>query len=124
MPIAYWITASLLALVYLASGGMKVVRDKESLVASGQTWAKDVNPSVPKLVGLLEVLGAVAVIVAPLTGIAVVLAPVAAIGLVLVQIVAIGIHVRLGETNRLVVNVILLALAIAVAVLGFLALPL
>jgi hypothetical protein len=109
MTIAYWITAGLLAFVYLMSGGMKVVRNKDALVASGQNWAKNVNPALPKVVGLLEVLGAV------------VLAPVAAIGLALVQVVAIVVHIRLGETKQLAVNVVLLVLAIAVAVLAFFA---
>jgi hypothetical protein len=58
MTIAYWITAALLAVVYLMSGGMKLIQAKEALVASGQNWAKNVNPALPKLVGLLEVLGA------------------------------------------------------------------
>jgi hypothetical protein len=100
---------------------MKVVRNKDALVASGQNWAKNVNPALPKVVGLLEVLGAVGVIVPPLTGFAVVLAPVAAIGLALVQVVAIVVHIRLGETKQLAVNVVLLVLAIAVAVLAFFA---
>ena len=119
MTIAYWITAGLLAFVYLLSGGMKVVRNKGALLSSGQNWVKNVNPAMPKIVGLLEVLGAVGVIIPPLTGIAVVLAPVAAIGLAFVQVVAIVVHVRLGETKQLAVNVVLLALAVSVAVLAF-----
>ena len=122
MIIAYWITAGLLALVYLASGAPKIFRGKEALLASGQGWVKDVSPAMPKLVGLLEVLGALGVILPPLTGTAVFLAPAAAIGLALVQVVAIGIHIKAGETKVLPVNVILLALAVAVAVLGIAAL--
>lgn len=119
MNIAYWITAGLLAFVYLASGGMKIARNKDALIASGQNWVKNVNPVLPKVVGILEVLGAVGLIVPPLTGIAVVLAPTAAIALALVQVVAIVVHIRLGETKQLAVNVVLLALAVAVAVLAF-----
>ena len=120
MLIAYWITAGLLSIVYLASGGMKIIRSKEALVASGQNWAKNVSPGLPKLVGLVEVLAVVGMIVPPLVHIAPVLAPLAAIGLALVQVVAIIVHVRLGETKALPVNFILLLLAAATAVLGFL----
>ena len=120
MLIAYWITAALLSFVYLFSGGMKLVRPKDALVASGQSWAKNVSPVMPKLVGLVEVLAVVGMIVPPLVNIAPVLAPLAAIGLALVQVVAIVIHVRLGETKSLPVNFVLLLLAVAVAVLGFL----
>jgi hypothetical protein len=120
MFIAYWITAGLLSLVYLASGGMKIVRSKDALVASGQSWAKNVSPVLPKLVGAVEVLAVIGMIVPPLVGVAAVLAPIAALGLVLVQLVAIVIHVRLGEAKSLPVNIVLLLLAAAVAVLGFL----
>jgi hypothetical protein len=119
MTIAYWITAALLAVVYLMSGGMKITQSKEALVASGQNWAKNVNPALPKLVGLLEVLGAIGIILPPLTGIAVVLAPIAAIGLALVQAIAIVVHVRMKDTKSLVVNFILLALAVVVAQFAF-----
>jgi hypothetical protein len=124
MLIAYWITASLLALVYLAAGSPKIFRSKEALLASGQGWVKNVNPALPKLVGTLEVLGALGVILPPLTGIAIFLAPTAAVGLVLVQAVAIGIHVKAGETKALPVNFILLGLAAVVAGLGIASLPL
>jgi uncharacterized membrane protein YphA (DoxX/SURF4 family) len=119
MLIAYWITAALLALVYLVSGAPKIFRSKDALVASGQGWASNVSPAVPKIVGLLEVLGAIGVILPPLVHIAPVLAPIAAIGLALVQLVAIVVHARRAELKALPVNIVLLLLAAAVAVLGF-----
>ena len=118
MLIAYWITASLLAFVYLFSGGMKVVRPKAKLVESGQGWATDVHPALVKLVGLLEVLGALGVILPGLVQQATVLAPLAALGLVLVQAVAIGVHWKRGEAKSLPVNIVLLLLALVVAWLG------
>jgi uncharacterized membrane protein YphA (DoxX/SURF4 family) len=124
MLLAYWITASLLALVYLVSGAPKIFRSQEALLASGQGWVTDVNPALPKLVGILEVLGALGVILPPLTNIAVYLAPTAAIGLVLVQAVAIGIHLKAGETKALPINFVLLGLAAVVAGLGIASLPL
>jgi hypothetical protein len=40
--IALWIAQGLLGLVYLAAGGLKVVRPRERLVASGNfEWMKD-----------------------------------------------------------------------------------
>ena len=35
MNLALWIVQGLLALVYLAAGGLKIVRPREQLVASG-----------------------------------------------------------------------------------------
>lgn len=118
MIIAYWIIAGLLALVYLLSGGMKVVRSREQLIAAGQGWVEGANTGVVKLVGVLELAGALGLLLPPLTGIAPSLAPMAALGLVLVQAVAIGVHMKLNDTKSLPVNIILLALAIAAAWLG------
>jgi hypothetical protein len=118
MVIAYWIIAGLLALVYLASGAMKVLRSREQLIAAGQGWVEGANTGIVKLVGLLELAGAIGLIAPPLTGIAPSLAPMAALGLVLVQAVAIGVHMKLNDTKSLPVNIILLAMAVAAAWLG------
>ena len=118
MAIAYWIIAGLLALVYLAAGAMKVLRNREQLIAAGQGWVEGANTGVVKLVGVLELAGALGLILPPLTGIAPSLAPMAALGLVLIQAVAIGVHMKLNDTKSLPVNIILLAMAIAAAWLG------
>ena len=118
MAIAYWIIAGLLALVYLAAGAMKVLRNREQLIAAGQGWVEGANTGVVKLVGALELAGALGLILPPLTGIAPSLAPMAALGLVLIQAVAIGVHMKLNDTKSLPVNIILLAMAIAAAWLG------
>jgi hypothetical protein len=49
-----------------------------------------------------------------------VLTPIAAVGLVIVQVVAALVHLKLGETKSLPVNVVLLLLAAFVAVGRFL----
>jgi hypothetical protein len=119
MAIAYWIVAGLLALAYLAAGGMKVVRPRRKLVAAGLKWAGDFPLWSVRLIGLLEVIGAVGLILPPLTGIVPALAPWAAVGLVLVQIGAVITHVVRRETTTLLVNALLLALAVAAAWIGF-----
>lgn len=118
MIIAYWIIAGLLALVYLMAGAMKVFRSREQLIAAGQGWVEGANTGIVKLVGALELAGALGLILPPLTGIAPSLAPMAALGLVLVQAVAIGVHMKLNDTKSLPVNIILLAMAIVAAWLG------
>lgn len=120
MVVAYWIVAGVLALVYVFAGGTKLVRPKDALASSGMAWAADFPAGVVKLIGALEVLGAIGMILPPLTGIAPILAPIAAIGLVLVQIGAMVVHVRRGEAKALPVNIVLALLAVAAAILGFL----
>lgn len=117
VDIALWIVQGLLALVYLAAGGLKVVRPREQLVASGNfDWMKDSSDAAVKAVGLVEILGALGVIVPWLTGIAAILTPIAAVGLVVVQIGALRVHLIRNERQPLPANVLLLLLAAFVAI--------
>ena len=121
MNIALWIAQGLLAVVYLAAGGLKVVCPREQLVASGNfDWMKDSSDAGVRAVGLVEILGALGVILPWLTGIASILTPIAAIGLVVVQLVALRIHLVRNERQPLPANVLLLLLAAFVATGRFL----
>lgn len=119
MVYAYWILGGVLALTYLAAGGMKLSRPKEKLAASGMGWTEDFSPTGVKGIAVVELLGAVGVILPPLTHIVPILGPIAAIGLVIVQIGAGITHVRRHETKMLVTNASLAVLALVVAVIGF-----
>jgi hypothetical protein len=115
--ITLWAVQGLLAFVYLAAGGLKVVRPREQLVASGRLdWMKDNSDAVVKSIGAVEILGALGLILPGLTGIAPILAPIAAVGLVVVQIGALRVHLTRNEWQPLPVNVILLLLAAFVAI--------
>ena len=117
MNIALWIGQGLLALVYLAAGGLKVARPREQLVASGRfDWMKDNSDAGVKAVGTVEILGALGLILPELTGIAPILTPIAAVGLVVVQIGALRVHLTRNERQPLPINVFLLLLAALVAV--------
>ncbi|MFD9701025.1 DoxX family protein [Lentzea sp. NPDC059081] len=121
MNIALWVVQGLLAAAYLAAGGMKIVQPREQMVASGRfEWAKDMTDAGVKGIGVVEVLGALGLVLPWLTGIAPVLTPIAAVGLVIVQVLAARVHVKYGETKSLPVNVVLLLLAAFVAVGRFL----
>jgi uncharacterized membrane protein len=119
MLIAVWIVSGLLALAYLASGLMKALRPHEKVRVSME-FAEDFAPWQVKLIGIVEVLGAIGLILPELLHIAVILTPIAAVGLVLVQVFAIIVHLRRhDDPKRLPVNVILLLLAAFVAIVRF-----
>jgi uncharacterized membrane protein len=111
--IAYWILAGLLAIMYLYSGGLKLVRSKDALRPM-MGWVDDMPLAAVKTIGALEVLAAAGLILPPLTGVLPWLAIVAASGLVLLQIAAIIVHVRRGD-RQIWLNAVLLAAA-AVAI--------
>ena len=112
MLIGYWILAGALALSNLFAAGLKFLRTKEQLHDGGQGWVEDFSPRAIKLIGLAELLGAIGLILPPLTHIAPVLAPIAAIGLTVLQIGAAITHVRRHEYRMLSANVSLVILAV------------
>jgi uncharacterized membrane protein YphA (DoxX/SURF4 family) len=114
MNIALWIVQGLLAVAFGMAGIMKLTQPKEKLAAQ-MGWVEDFAPTTVKGIGLLEVLGAIGLILPRLTGILPWLTPLAAAGLVLTMLGAIVTHLRRHENQMIVANVVLLALAAFVA---------
>lgn len=114
MNIVLWIAAGLLALVFLASGGMKALRPKETLAAN-MGWVEDFSAGAVKTIGVLEILAAIGLILPAALDIAPILTPLAATGLVLTMIGAIVVHARRKENQPLPINVVLLLLSAFVA---------
>ena len=115
MNIALWIAASLLALAFLATGLLKIIRSKEQLAAAGMGWTESFSPATIKAIGVAEVLGAIGLILPAVLDVAPFLVPIAAVGLALVMVGAATTHLRRKETPMVVLNVVLLALALFVA---------
>ncbi|MFE5941639.1 DoxX family protein [Streptomyces sp. NPDC056480] len=109
MNIAYWIVAGLLALFSLYAGAMKVSRSREQLRPM-MAWVDRVPMRAVRALGTLELLGAIGLILPPLTGIAPGLALAAAIGFVVLQCGAIAVHLT-GEDRRIALNLGLVATA-------------
>ncbi|MDN4476421.1 DoxX family protein [Demequina sp. SYSU T00192] len=98
MLTALWILNGVLAVFFLVAGGMKLLRTKEELRASGQGWTDDFRPGSIKGIGVAEVLGALGLILPLATGIAPVLAPLAAAGLAIDMGAATVVHSQRNET--------------------------
>jgi uncharacterized membrane protein YphA (DoxX/SURF4 family) len=123
MNIALWIVQILLALAFVMAGTMKATQPAEKL-ASRMKWVNALRPQIVRLIGILEVLGAIGLILPVVTGIWPWLTPVAAIGLALTMIGAMILHTRRGEFPNLSTNLVLLLLAAFVAVGRFVVGPL
>ncbi|WP_338696229.1 DoxX family protein [Streptomyces sp. Q6] len=117
MHVAYWIVAALLALFYAYAGGKKVVQGQEELRPM-MAWVDQVPMPYVRAIGALEILGALGLVLPPLTGIAVGLAVAAAAGLVLVQLGGATLHLLRGEARVIGLNVVLLVLAAVAGWLG------
>jgi uncharacterized membrane protein YphA (DoxX/SURF4 family) len=114
MNVFLWIVAGQLALVFLATGAMKLLRPKENLAENRMGWTEDCPIPVVKSIGALEVLAALGLILPALLNIAPFLVPLAALGLVLLMVGAAATHARRREGRMIVVNSILATLAAVV----------
>ena len=115
MSAVVWIVTVLLAAIFLFSGAAKLSQKPELLEASGNTFVSSLSDRAIRLIGIIEVVGALGLILPGLTKIATGLVPVAALGLALVMVLAMVLHVRRNEYGRLGTNLVLLALAMFVA---------
>ncbi len=123
MNAAFWVIQGLLALVFIVSGSVKLALSKEKL-ADRMTWTKDTPGPWIKLLGSVEILGALGLILPSLTGIYPWLTPLAAVGLVLVMIGASMTHFQHKEFPQIGFTSTLLVLALVVAVGRFWIIPL
>ena len=111
MNIALWIVQILVALAFLMAGSMKVSQPIDKL-KKNMNWTAHTTPGIVRLVGALEILGALGLILPAVTHILPWLTIVAAVGLVFTMIGASIVHVRLKEFSRLGAPLILFLLAL------------
>ena len=115
MNVVLWILQGLGAAAFLGSGALKVIRPKDEL-AKNLNWVSHFSSAMVKFIGVVEILGALGLILPPVTHIAPVLTPIAAIGLAITMIGALVTHVRLRDpANVSVPSAVLLIISAVVA---------
>jgi uncharacterized membrane protein YphA (DoxX/SURF4 family) len=119
---ALWVVQVLLAGAFVVSGATKLSQPKEKLLKKW-AWVEDFSQGSVRIIGVLEVLGAIGIVVPALTGIVPSLTPLAALGLVLTMIGAALTHLRRAEYGAIAVNVVVLILAAFVAYGRFFVVP-
>src|SRR5712675_1829545 len=115
MNIILWIAQGILSALFLMGGVMKSFQPKEKL-AKSMPWVNDFPLPVVRLIGVAELLGAIALIIPMLLGIAPVLTPLAAAGLGITMILAAIYHYRKHEMKAIMMNTVLFSLAVFVAI--------
>lgn len=114
MDTALWIVQILLAALFLMSGLMKATQPREKL-AERTPYVEDLTDGQVQQIGILEILGAVGLVLPAVTGILPWLTPLAAVGLALTMVGAAIVHFRRGEYPGIIINVVLFAMAVFVA---------
>ncbi|WP_040691033.1 DoxX family protein [Nocardia vinacea] len=116
MNVVLWVVASLLAVVFVGSGLTKIVRSKQKLASSGMGWAEDFSPGAIKVLGVLQIAGAIGLILPAALNIAPILVPVAALGLAVMMGGAAMVHRRRNDEPKMIwLNIVLLIFAALVA---------
>jgi len=111
MTILLWTLQAMLALAFLAHGGL--------LLMPPAAVAEQMNAALPRwfqiFIGVAEVAAAIGLTLPAITRIATSLVPAAAAGIMIVMISATVFHLMRGEISSAVVTVVLLAMATFVA---------
>lgn len=94
MHIALWILQVVLALGFLGVGYTHAFGFERASTRPGMTWMAAVGRDRMRVIGILEILGAVGLILPAVTGILPWLTPVAAACFVLLMVFAIVLHAR------------------------------
>jgi DoxX-like family len=115
--VVYGIVAGLLAVAFLFFGGSKLVRPREVLAAAYMGWAAHVSDATFRLIGSVEVLGALGLVLPLITGIAPWLSPTAAACLSVFMVGAAVVQIRRGESP--VAPLVMMVLTAFTAVVGY-----
>ena len=114
LHIGLWVAQVLLAVAFLGSASMKLMTPAAEL-ATKMAWASHVPEAGVKLIGVLELLGALGLILPSALRIQPKLTSAAAAGLVLTMIGAAATHIMIGEPQMTAPNFVLGGLAAFVA---------
>ena len=96
MNIVLWILAFVLAAVFVGSGVVKLVVAREQQIAR-TPYVEDFPQAMIRGIGVLEILGAIGLLLPALVGVATVLVPLAGAGLALTMVFAALVHTRRGD---------------------------
>ena len=119
------VLGALLAVVFVGAAINKLTKTMDQLEAAGLGWVKQTSVSVVRLIGLLELLGAIGVLAGPTAGYllqwnwATGLGVAAAAGLALTMVVALILHIVRKEikyTWKMNLGLLVLATADAIVI--------
>jgi uncharacterized membrane protein len=115
MSALLWVLQIVLALAFLPLGVLTVRRSRAQLMAVAP-WVEDFPEPVVTTIGVLEILGALGVVLPGVLGVRPVLVPVAATGLAILMIGAIVERLTRHEFDQISAPAALLVAATAVAI--------
>lgn len=113
LHIGLWIAQVSLAVVFVATGFMKIIFSIEKLAESNMTFVNTFSVEMVRFIGISELFGAVGLVIPAALRIKPTLTPLAAIGIAIIMVMASGFHI--SHSEPFVPTLVLLTLAIFVA---------
>jgi uncharacterized membrane protein YphA (DoxX/SURF4 family) len=114
MNVFLWILQIVLAAMFALAGVQKSTQPKEKLVTR-LPWVEDFSAGTVRLIGIVELLGAIGLVLPAAVDIVPVLTPLAATGLAIVMALAVNTHRRRHEPSGMAFTATLLVAALVVA---------
>lgn len=114
MNVFLWVLQVVLAAMFAMAGVQKATQPKEKL-ASRLPWVEDFSAGTVRFIGVMELLGAIGLVLPAALDIVPVLTPLAATGLAIVMALAMNTHRRRREPNAIAFNAALLVVALVIA---------
>jgi uncharacterized membrane protein len=114
LHVSLWIVQILLSLTLIWSSAMKLFQSPKELSAMWP-WAGEVSVGLVKITGIVDLLGALGLILPMLLRIKPIVTVAAALGIILLMVCAAVFHISRGEGSQIMPNVIFASLAAFVA---------
>lgn len=109
MESALLIIQGVIAAIFGFIGIVKTIEPIDKLIISGLQWVERFSPNTIRLIGFLEILGAIGIILPEILHFGFFVVPIAASCLALIMLLAIIHHLRNNEYEILYFNFLLLA---------------
>jgi hypothetical protein len=109
-----WTAQVLLSITLLWAGSVKLFQPIEQL-KTRWSWTGEVSSNFVKLTGVIDLLGAIGVLLPALLRFKPILTPIAAVGIILLMISASIFHISRGEASQIGFNIIFATIAAFVA---------
>ena len=116
MNVFLWILQGVLASLFFMAGSLKLTRPKAELSEKMGDWMDAYSDATIKGIGLLEVLGALGLLLPLALDMLPVLTPLAAVGLAMTMVGAMTLHIKRAEREKVTMNAVLLLLLLVVVV--------
>ncbi len=123
MNVILWILQVLIGIAFIGAGYNHAFRQEQAKQQPQMAWMKAVSSGTLTFIGVAEILGGIGLILPALTNILPVLTPLAGVGLALIMLLAAIFHFRRGETQGIIINIVLGALAAFIAYGRFVLVP-